>query len=72
MGLWMMLRIHFLQQSFNLSEPAAEEALYDSLVLRRFAGVDLGRARRRPTRRRSASSVICWRSTIWAVPCWMR
>jgi IS5 family transposase len=44
MGLGMMLRIHFLQQWFNLSDPAAEEALYDSSVLRRFAGVDLGRA----------------------------
>ena len=44
MGLGIMLRIHFLQQWFNLSDPAAEEALYDSAVLRRFAGVDLGRA----------------------------
>jgi len=44
MGLAIMLRIHFLQQWFNLSDPAAEEALYDSPVLRRFAGVDLGRA----------------------------
>jgi IS5 family transposase len=40
MGLGIMLRIHFLQQWFNLSDPAAEEALYDSAVLRRFAGVD--------------------------------
>lgn len=44
MGLSVTLRIHFLQQWFNLSDPAAEEALYDSPVLRRFAGVDLGRA----------------------------
>lgn len=44
MGLSIMLRIHFLQQWFNLSDPAAEEALYDSPVLRRFAGIDLGRA----------------------------
>jgi len=44
MGLGMMLRIHFVQQWFNLSDPAAEEALYDSPVLRRFAGIDLGRA----------------------------
>jgi IS5 family transposase len=43
-GLSIMLRIHFLQQWFNLSDPAAEEALYDSPVLRRFAGIDLGRA----------------------------
>ena len=44
MGLSIMLRIHFLQQWFNLSDPAAEEALYDSPGLRRFAGIDLGRA----------------------------
>ena len=44
LGLNMMLRIYFLQHWFNLSDPAAEEALYDSPALRRFAGVDLGRA----------------------------
>jgi transposase, IS5 family len=43
-GLSIMLRIYFLQHWFNLSDPAAEEALYDSQALRRFAGVDLGRA----------------------------
>ena len=43
-GLSIMLRIYFLQHWFNLSDPAAEEALYDSAALRRFAGVDLGRA----------------------------
>ncbi len=37
-----MLRIYFLQQWFNLSDPAAEKALYDSAVLRQFAGIDLG------------------------------
>ena len=41
-GLGIMLRIYFLQHWFNLSDPAAEEALYDSPALRRFAGVDLG------------------------------
>jgi transposase, IS5 family len=41
-GLRIMLRIYFLQHWFNLSDPAAEEALYDSPALRRFAGVDLG------------------------------
>lgn len=30
-GLERMLRIHFLQQWFNLSDPAAEEAMYDSV-----------------------------------------
>ena len=38
-----MLRIHFLQNGFNLSDPAAEEALYDSRTLRRFVGIDLSR-----------------------------
>jgi IS5 family transposase len=37
-----MLRVHFLQHWFNLSDPAAEEALYESPALRAFAGVDLG------------------------------
>ena len=37
-----MLRIYFLQQWFNLSDPGVEEALYDSAVLRQFVGIDLG------------------------------
>jgi IS5 family transposase len=31
------------RQWFNLSDPAVEEALYDSLAMRRFVGIDLGR-----------------------------
>ncbi len=42
-GLERMLRIYFLQQWFNLSDPGVEEALYDSRALRAFAGIDLGR-----------------------------
>ncbi len=38
----MMLRLYFLQQWFNLSDPGVEEALYDSVSMRRFAGIDLG------------------------------
>jgi transposase, IS5 family len=38
-----MLRIYFLQQWFNLSDPAVEEALYDSQAMRRFVDIDLGR-----------------------------
>jgi IS5 family transposase len=34
-----MFRIYCLQQWYNLSDPGAEEALYDSLTMRRFAGV---------------------------------
>jgi len=37
-----MLLIYFLQQWFNLADPAVEEALYDSASLRQFAGIDLG------------------------------
>lgn len=42
-GVERMLRIHLLQHWFNLSDPAAEEALYDSQALRHFVGIDLGR-----------------------------
>ena len=41
-GIERMLRIHFLQHWFNLSDPAAEEALYDSRAMRNFVGIDLG------------------------------
>lgn len=37
-----MLRVYFLQLWFNLSDPAVEEALYDSSAMRAFAGIDLG------------------------------
>jgi IS5 family transposase len=43
-GLSIMLRVYCLQQWFALSDPATEDALYESVVLRRFAGVNLGRA----------------------------
>jgi IS5 family transposase len=39
-----MLRTYFVQQWFNLSDPGVEEAFYESPVLRRFVGVDLGAA----------------------------
>lgn len=38
-----MLRIYFLQQWFNPSDPGAEEALYESVSMCRFVGIDLGR-----------------------------
>jgi len=42
LGLEKMLRIYFLQNWFNLSDPQAEDSLYDSESMRRFAGVELG------------------------------
>lgn len=44
-GLERMLRIYFLQQWYDLSDPAMEESLYDSAAMRRFVGIDLGRER---------------------------
>ena len=38
----LMLRVYLLQQWFNLSDPQAEESLYDSESMRRFAGIELG------------------------------
>ena len=42
-GIERMLRLHCLQQWLNLSDPAVEEALYDSRAMRQFVGIDLGR-----------------------------
>src|SRR5438046_3253675 len=41
-GVERMLRIYFLQKWFNLSDPAVEEALYDSGGMRQFVGINLG------------------------------
>ncbi len=35
-----MLRIHFLQQWYALSEPSMKVALHDTAVMRRFAGIN--------------------------------
>ena len=42
-GLERMLRITFLQQWFNLSDPGAEEVLYEPVSMCRFVSIDLGR-----------------------------
>jgi IS5 family transposase len=36
-----MLRIYFMQQRFNLSDPGMEDSLYDSESMRRFAQIEL-------------------------------
>ena len=41
--LGVMLRIYCLQQWYNLSDPGAEEALYDIQSMRAFVGLELGR-----------------------------
>jgi IS5 family transposase len=42
LGIEKMLRIYCLRQWFDLSDPAAEDALYDSESMRRFVGIELG------------------------------
>jgi len=41
--LTVMLRVYCLQQWYNLSDPGAEEALYDIQSMRAFCGLELGR-----------------------------
>lgn len=41
LGLEKMLRIYFVQHWFDLSDPGAEEAIYESESIRRFVGIDL-------------------------------
>jgi IS5 family transposase len=67
-GLERMLRLHFLQHWFDLSDPAAEEALYDSLSMRCLSASISGE-NRCPTRPPSSTSAACWRSTSWASGC---
>jgi transposase-like protein DUF772 len=75
-GVEPMLRLYFLQQWFNLSDPAVEEGLYDLLAMRGFVGIDprlregrLLAASRCPRRPRCAASATGWRSPIWAGSC---
>lgn len=44
-GLDVMLRIHFMQQWFGLSDPAMEESLHEVPLYREFAGLDAGISR---------------------------
>ena len=37
----LLLKIHFLQQWYNLSDPGAEEAIYDRNSFQKFLGIDL-------------------------------
>lgn len=43
--LYKMLRIHFVQHWFGLSDPAAEEEIYESRSIRKFTQIDLGKER---------------------------
>ena len=43
MGIEKMLRMYLLQIWFNLSDPATENAIYDSYAMRKFTGIDFMR-----------------------------
>src|SRR3954447_11825775 len=58
-----MLRVYFVQQWYGLSDEGLEEALYDSQVLRSFAGIALNRDPV-PDATRSCISGIGWSGTI--------
>ncbi len=74
-----MLRIHFMQQWFTLSDPAMEEALHDVPLFRDFAGLG-GWDDRLPDETTilrfrhllEKNAVTCWRRTIWRLACWRR
>jgi len=38
-GIERMLRIHFLRHWFDLSDPGAEEALYDTVIRLNYSGI---------------------------------
>lgn len=84
MPLEVMLRIYCLQQWYALSDPMAEECLYDSEAMRRFTGLELADDRipdettilMSPIRRAAAlirrrgSLPITWKSTSASGWCW--
>jgi transposase, IS5 family len=55
-----MLRVRLRQNWFSYSDPAMEEALYETTILRQFAGLSLKRILTKPP---SSTFVVCWRST---------
>ena len=62
MPLERMLRICFLQHWFNLSDPAMEDALYDSEAMRRLPGSS-SVGTRCPMSRPSSGSATSWSAT---------
>jgi IS5 family transposase len=49
-----MLRVHLMQNWFGYSDPAMEEALYETTILRQFAGLNLERVT-------SSSAAASWK-----------
>ena len=62
-----MLRIHFLQLWFTLSDPAMEEAFFDTPLYREFAQLQ-GPAR--PMSARSCAYATGWKNINWPARSW--
>jgi IS5 family transposase len=60
-GIAVMLRIHFVQQWFGLSDPAMEEALHDTPMYREFCGIEAG-----PVRLPDESTILRFRHLLEA------
>ena len=60
-GIAVMLRIHFLQQWFGLSDPAMEEALHDTPMYCEFASIEAG-----PVRLPDESTILRFRHLLEA------
>jgi IS5 family transposase len=54
-----MLRIHLMQNWFDYSDPAMEEALYETTILRQFSGLHLDRI---PDETTILNFRVCWRN----------
>lgn len=55
-----MLRIYLSQNWYGLSDPMAEESLYNGEAMRRFVGIELGDDRVFRTGPRSSTPATCW------------
>ena len=58
-----MLRVHFMQQWFSLSDPAMEDVFFDTPLYREFA--QLGAHGRVPDENTILRFVTGWRNTSW-------
>ena len=57
-----MLRVHLMQNWFGYSDPAMEETLYETTILRQFRGcIWIGFL----TKPRSLTSDVCWKNRSW-------
>ena len=65
-----MLRIHWVQLFYNLSDPGMEDLLYEAESVRRFAGLSLAEAL--PDETTILNFATSWSATNWAKGCSMR